>query len=367
MGVVQRRDSPWYWLNLERAGQRPLRESTRIAVAGATPEERKRNRALADAAYRARMGDLARERYDLPPSIPPPPQQTIAVWAGWYSQHVVPTHRGAEREREILATLVGAFGPLSLSGVTREVVREWTTRRLVKARPSTVNREIDTLKALLRTAVEHGHLKASPLAGMRRLHVSTPARRLLTPAEEARLLKRLAPDDKAIFLLALDSLIRLGDVLDLRREDDRGKTVWIADPKAGGGFEVPISRRTRAALNTLPTPEEGERYLFPRRRKAATERDRRGTIRQMLERVCQLARVPCGRAVGGISWHWATRRTGATRMIRGGIDPATVQRVGRWKRADVVLEIYSEGSATAARQAVELVSRTPSRGSHTRK
>lgn len=169
------------------------------------------------------------------------------------------------------------------------------------------------------------------------------------------MLLALAPDDKAIYLLGVDSLLRLGDILDLRKADRRGAAMYIADPKdptQSEPFEVPLSKRTRAALGALPKTDS--EYLFPRRRRAKTERDRRNTIRQVFELACKRARVPFGRAAGGFTFHWGTRRTGATRMIRAGVDVKTVQEVGHWQTADVVLGIYAEGSTRAARRAVEV-------------
>jgi hypothetical protein len=71
---------------------------------------------------------------------------------------------------------------------------------------------------------------------------------------------------------------------------------------------------------------------------------------------CFKAGVPYGRAAGGLTFHWATRRTGATRMLTRRIDPGTVQKVGRWKTAAVVLRIYHELLDDQAQRAVESVS-----------
>jgi hypothetical protein len=62
MSVYVRSDSPFYWLRLEghkdaKGGK--LREPTKILVDADTPEQRKRNRALAESAYHARMHELA--------------------------------------------------------------------------------------------------------------------------------------------------------------------------------------------------------------------------------------------------------------------------------------------------------------------
>jgi len=149
----------------------------------------------------------------------------------------------------------------------------------------------------------------------------------------------------------------MGDVLDIRRRDDRGTHLWIADPKAGGGFQVPVSIRARAALDAWYDVRnlEPRDYVFARRRLAETESDRRNGMRQMLKRYCRLANVPYGRKLGGLTFHWSTRRTGLTRMLTRGVDLGTAQKIGRWKTADVVLSAYHELIDDEAQKAVDAV------------
>lgn len=350
MGVYVRHDSRWFWLWLERPGEAGLRERTNIPKDGGADA-----RQLAEQVYHARMGDLARGRYQLPGAPEPTaPGVSCAEWIVWYRQHVLPTHRGQEREREILGTLDTAFGHLALSDISRTVVQEWMTARATTVSARTVNREVDVLKAMLRAAVEHGKIPASPIAGMKRLHAATPQRRLMTLDEERRLLAILEPPDKALLLMALDTLARLSDCLDLRWQDDRGKTLWIRDPKVGGGYAVPVSRRLRLALDALPRTGE---YVFAHRRRFKTAARRRSGVKQMLEAACLRAGVPYGRAAGGITWHWATRRTAATRLIQAGEDLATVQALGHWRDPTIVLGIYAEADSRQTAAAVERIGR----------
>jgi integrase len=336
---------------LEGAPPRQKRRSTGVLIDAPTPDQRKDQRQLADQIYHSAMTDLARGRAGF---VQPSAGPKFADCADWYAKHVIPQHRGAERERELLATLRAGFGPRHLLEITGQVVDEWATTRSAKASYRTINREIDLLKAMLRKAVENGEITASPIAGRRRYRVLKPRRRLMTAREEMKLLAKLAPDDTAIFLLALDSLIRFGDILDLQWADWQGSSVYIRDPKdpvQGEPYEVPISKRGQAALEVLPVNGP---YLFPRRRKNRTEHDRRKAYRQRLARACKQAGIPYGRTAGGLTFHWATRRTGATRMIQAGIDPATVQAVGHWQSPAVVLGIYAEGNRRTARRAVEI-------------
>lgn len=365
MSVYLRPNSPYYWVYLEHPDADPPRESTKIPHSGPkdTAQQRKRD---AQEYYNARMTQLAKARVALPTDAPDaPPVPTFQEFAEWFATHKLPHRRGREREADILTTLQRFFNPTRLDAITKKLALEWMTARrgpTVSAR--TVNREADLLKSIMQAAVEAGHLTESPLYGMKRLKVLAPKRRLMTPDEETRLLAVLAPDDKAVVLLGLDGLIRLTDILDLYRSDLdlAGERVYVRDPKdpqQASPYYAPLSKRTLAALAALPPPAaDAGPYLFPRRRMGKTERDRRGSARQMLQKACAAATppIPYGRTHGGITFHWATRRTGTTRMLRNGADMKAVQMIGNWKSIAVMHDIYHETTTDAMRAAVELVS-----------
>lgn len=369
MGVFTRADSVWFWLYLEPMnGEKGIKERT-ILRADAKGQQHKDNRDLAEQLYHARM--TARARGELQPEKKP--ARTFSQQASWWETHRLPHRKGKEREGPLVPKLVAVFGDEPLSAVTRTLVTErWITPRLttptiikagkrtgarrIQSGPNTINREVDLLKAIMQSAVPD-YLDSSPLYGMPKLRTTTPQRRLMTPDEEARLLAVMEPDDTALFLIALDSLVRMGDVLDIKRTHDKGAHLWIADPKSGGGFPVNISSRARAALDAWYDIREIEPngYVFARRRRADTERDRRNGIRQMLERYCRIAAVPFGRKDGGLTFHWATRRTGLTRMLTRKVDLGTAQKIGRWKTPGVVLSVYHELIDKEAQKAVDAV------------
>ena len=374
MGIFRRRESKYWWLWLETAPRGQKREKTDVLV-GRTKAQGRASRTLAEQVYYKRMGELATQAHGLPQAKA---TTTFGAFADWYRTHQLPAHRGATREGEILTRLARDFGRDDLRALTPDRVREWmTTRlatptrvtkakrtaaRLVRASAATVNREVDVLKAVLQAAVPT-YLPVSPLYGMKRLPSSPPRRQLLSPEAEAALLAQITkPDDRAIVLLGLDALLRLSSILALTVRDDRGAYLEIHRPKSGRPYVVPLSKRARKALDAVVATRDDWQptdYLFARRRRAGTDRERRSGIRQMLARACAAANVPYGRNRGGITFHWATRRTGARRMLEAKIDPATVQRVGDWATADIVLEIYGEVSATdpAVRRAVEVPGR----------
>lgn len=348
MGVFTRPDSPWWFLWLESAPLGQKQEKTAIRV-GKTTDERQDSKRLAEAVYRKRMDEIAAHIHRLPTAKP---TVRFGPYADTYERDVIAHHKGADRERELLKPLRAAFGDELLHLIDRARVSRYLTARVAHASAVTANREIDLLKAMLRDAVPT-YLEESPLKGMKRLKAGRrPRRRLLSEAEERRLLavaKKAGPQDYALLVLGIDTLVRLGDLLDLQRTDRHGVWIYIGDPKNDEPLEIPLSPRAVKALDAIPveTDDEGQPrpHYFTKFRRAAKARDWRSCVRKRLEKLCAACSppIPFGKAGGGITWHWATRRTGATRLLVKKKQSITVlQRLGGWKRASVPLEIYAE-------------------------
>lgn len=374
MSVYKRIDSKYWWLRLESAPKGRQRFPTKVLIGDRTQETASRK--IAEKVYFAKMGELALEVHGLPVVKE---ATTFNTFADWHDEHVISTHRGATREREILKQLRKTFGPLDLRAIDKDKVIEWHTARSKVVSVSTANRELDVLKMILRDATPK-YIPASPIAGMKRLTGKKPKRRLLSPDEEARLLKVATdPQDYAIIVVGQDTLMRLGDLLALKRSDRKGVWLYVAHPKGGEPYEVPLSPRAGAALDAIPR-ERGEEnedgaqktgparadYFFSKFRKAENPRDWRGSVRQRLEFLCAQAEppVPFGKEQGGITFHWATRRTGATRLLVDKNKPVTVvQTLGNWKTPDVLLEIYAEAQRADLLDAVGSLSRKKDRPS----
>ena len=372
MAVYERPTSPFWWAYLEQTGERL---STKIPK-GVTLTERKESHDQAVRWYHARCLATVAEAIDGPP---PPAPITFATFAAWYDTHVVETHRGKERERTILPRLVAAFGDLELGDPRwRERAIAWRTtrsttghriahfggpkgkpRQLPPPAPRTVNREFDLLQQILQAAADAKHMPASPLYGIENLKTTEPIRRTTSDEEERRLQAVMRPEDWAIYVVGTDALVRLNDILALTRADDRGAELEIVAPKNGVGLKVPVSSRLRAALDALPAARATDPTApyFPLRARPATEAARRNGYAKALQRACKKAGLPYGRKARGITFHWGTRRTGATRMIRRGGEKAiaVAQRIGGWKDVGVLIGIYQETITAEMRAAVESV------------
>jgi hypothetical protein len=90
MGVFTRPDSPYFYLYLEPIGEK---ESTDIRRDARTPEQRKDNKQRAIDRYHARLQEIADG-----PKPDAKPERLFREQAAWYALHVLPTHKGKERE-----------------------------------------------------------------------------------------------------------------------------------------------------------------------------------------------------------------------------------------------------------------------------
>jgi integrase len=338
MGLFTRPDSPYWWLFLETTKSK---EKTEIKI-GETTAQRKDSKRVATDRYHQRMNELAARLYQLPSARP---AIRFAKYAEPYATDTIAHRAGARREREILKQLVAFFGDDLLTAIDRDRVKAYHTVRRTDSPPAaavTINREVDLLKGMLRDAVPK-YLSASPLVGMPRLRIVPPRRRYVSAAEFDRLLAVCEDaEDTAILVLGRDGLARLGDLLDLQHSDRDDRLLHIRDPKGGRPYDMVLSDRAAKAVDALGTESP---YLFPKFRKALEPRDWTGSVRQRLEYLCRQAKIPYGRAKHGVTFHWGTRRSGATDLLVKDKQPLPiVQQQGNWKKPHVLLEIYSEVS-----------------------
>lgn len=340
MGVFARPDSRYWWLWLEGAAKPKVRTSY---VIGVTKSEKKDSRELAEREYYRRMLDLGKQVHheDDQKAI------TFRKYADWYETHIIEHHRGKTRELEILETLRIAFSEFALADITREMVLEWRSGRARKTSASTSNRELAVLKHMLSTAVP-AYLTHSPIARMKLLRTVKRETRVLSRDEEAKLLAVLSDVDKGIVVCALDTLMRLSDVVNLRRDQDRGTYLLVVDPKVQP-YRVPVSTRLRAVLDGLP--KNGPHYFA--RRRYDDPVITRSVIKNMLTRACKKAGIAYGREQGGITFH-GLRHTGTTRMVEAGAPLRVVQEIGGWKSMRQ-LERYAHPTEAAKIAAVEAI------------
>src|SRR5262249_1487472 len=97
--------------------------------------------------------------------------------------------RGVETTRNHLRNhLLPAFGRIGLRQLSPVQVNRWIAQRLASPKPSTVQREFNTLRAILNDAVRSGLIEKSPTANADPIRGAVARQRFLTNEELTGLL-----------------------------------------------------------------------------------------------------------------------------------------------------------------------------------
>jgi integrase len=126
------------------------------------------------------------------------------------------------------------FGPLRLDAITVEEVDRFRRRKVARGglAPSSINKFIETLSAILEVAVEYEHIDRNPANGKRRrLHAGKPKRAYLDRAEHIAALldaagaldreesRRTPAWRRALLAVLVFAGLRIGEALELRWGD----------------------------------------------------------------------------------------------------------------------------------------------------
>lgn len=180
-----------------------------------------------------------------------------------YAREVSPGKRGARwemlrierfRKDDIAQKVMGELAASDFAA--------WRDARLKEVSPSTVNREMTLLSAVLTVArKEWGLIKTNPISDVRKPTKPPPRDRLIT-TDEFDALSRLAGDDLSnatartfhAFRFSIETAMRAGEVVGLvwDRVDLERRVVRLEMTKNGTAREVPLSKEAVRLLEALP-------------------------------------------------------------------------------------------------------------------
>jgi integrase len=353
MGVYARPDSKYWWYLIEGT---EIRASTGVPRRGGSPAQAKELRRQAEQIYATQQARQAQQAAGL---IVTRPTISYRLFSAWYETHDAAHHRGSTKERSMLRQLLVYFGRIgSLADLGEDAVKEWMTWRSRTVSRATVNRELDVLKRVLVAAVPK-YLEKSPIAGLRRFRVTETEPRILTPEEEQALLAVSDAEDRAWLVTAIDTLMRLSNVVYLRWGQVKFPARSIVPLNAKVAHDiVPMTTRMADALRALPQDTD---WVFPRfhRRRGAPTPDTAAKNKgiRRFDFLCRAAGVPHGRDVDGVTFH-CLRHTGATRALQRGASVRTVMKLGGWTDERSVMR-YVHAADSDVRAAAESIGARP--------
>jgi integrase len=265
------------------------------------------------------------------------------------------TMKSAAETIRSLTVSFAEFQNKKLESITSWHIEKWRAARLkAGARPSSVNRELDNIRALFSKAVEWKHVKGNPVTGVKRSKIDRAAPvRFLSEAEEGALL--IALDDREtrikaeragankwraergyplyrdlrackfadhlrpIVILSMHTGMRRGEVFSLDWRDidlDRALiTIRGENAKSKATRHLPLNSAALSALKGWREQSSGDGLVFP-----STNGGKLDNLRKAWLTVLGAA------GIKNFRWH-DMRHHFASRLVMAGVDLNTVREL----------------------------------------
>lgn len=234
---------------------------------------------------------------------------TFAEAAERYEREITPTKKGAKWERSRLASMAEHFGGIRFGEMDAPHIAGWRDARLKTVTASTVVRESNLLKHLLKVARDEWRwMERDPFKGVKMPAENEPRHQRWTWQQIRRVLRagqlsgEKTREVAEAFHIALRTGMRLQEVIAAPATFDKlRRVVTLASTKTTGRVQIPVGRIAAKLLDRPPftvSPNEAS-TLFSRLCKRAqvdnlTFHDSRATALTLLARkvdVMTLARI----------------------------------------------------------------------------
>ena len=307
--------------------------------------ERKRSTHTANKALASQVAAKCRADAFTGEDILRAPAPRLSAHVEVYTEWTQARNSTGGKDPDVLARFLAAVGDKRLDQVTAFDVEKWKTRRAKQVKKSTVNRELNIVRGCFSRAVEWDLLSKSPLARVKAFRVDNTRLRVLSGGEVETFITQ-APSDLALMArVTLEALLRLSEVLNLKRCDVKDDHLVLVKTKNNKVLKVPITPALRQAL--LNRVHRGgyvfgeDRYEGRPAKQAAVTHGFRRTMKRL-----------------GIkdASHHTLRHTGASVMLAEGASIRAVQEIGGWTSLRM-LERYTHPTDAEKRRAVEIASR----------
>ena len=242
-----------------------------------------------------------------------------------------------ERDKQLYRNIKGSFGPLLLGAITTAEVEKYFAKRKTsltcrRTPPSKaqMNRERQFLSSVLGMAKRWGLLDRNIVEDVKKLREDNIRDRVLSPDEETAILENAPGYLVPIILVALNTGMRLGEILGLKWSDVdrrngesvRGGFVRIgAESKGHRARHVPINQGLKEVLDAGSPMESDEGFVpfvFPNPRTKKPYK----VISVSLSFGSTTRRAK----VEGVSFH-TLRHTAVSRMVAAGVPDRIIMKV----------------------------------------
>jgi len=241
------------------------------------------------------------------------------------------------------------FGGLELLDVTPLLIEKYRAERLeTGVTKSTVNREITIMKKMFNKAIDWNLTDKNPTLKVKLFsEKDTQKERILSEAEEARLLAECPDYLIPILTTALQTGMRRGEILNLRwkQVDLNRRHIKVEQTKNGKNRIIPINDVLYRELLIVKKLNGKGEYVFPN-----SETGRPFTeVKKSFKSACKRA------GIHDLRFH-DLRHTFATRLVMSGVDLITIRDLlGHFSIR--VTQRYTHSNENQKRKAVELLTK----------
>ena len=245
------------------------------------------------------------------------------------------------RDRLSINSLTSFFKGKYLFELTPQMIEKYKAKRLQKLSPATVNRELECLKHMFTKAIDWGYVKTNPVKGIKFLKEPPGRMRYLKSEEVVALLNACADHIRPIVVIALNTGMRKGEILNLKWADTdlKNRKIMVINAKNNESRVIPINQTLHKDLSNLSRNINGE-YVFPNRDGLPF-----GDIQKSFSSALKHAKIEDFR------FH-DLRHTFGSHMVMQGVDLRTVQQVMGHKDIKMTMR-YSHLSPEYVQEAME--------------
>ena len=322
--AIYRRGKVW-WIDYYCKGRR-IRES----VSESKQEAVK--------ALQARKGDIVRGKFRIRGK-----ERAVLFgeFAAEFAGHLKLTRREWTKELSRLRTLVRHFGKRLLGSLTPYDVERYRAARRTEVAGPSVNRELALLKSMYGKPARWGFSAVeNPVKGVP-YYPERQRERILGEDEGRRLVAACGESARPVVVVALQTGMRLSEILGLRWEDVdfTRRCIRIERSKNNRPRKVPMNSAVRELLLGIRGGESP--FVFTKTGSA----ERLRCVRTAFGTACRRA------GLEGLRFH-DLRHTFATNLVMGGVDLVTVKEI--LGHSDIAMTVrYSHPSDARKMEAVE--------------
>ena len=253
------------------------------------------------------------------------------------------------RDRSLSNHLLHYFGNLTLSTITPRLITGYKTERLNSgAAPKTINNELTLMGHAFNLAIrEWEWCKENPVSRVSKFRVNNQIERWLTFEEEQKLLSVSPSWLQEMIIFAINTGLRQSELLNLQwsQVDLFRRTLTILEQKNRGKDTLPLNQSAMEVLKERARVRQNGWVFY---NKSSKIRDARCLLRAFYAASKKAS-------IHNLRWH-DLRHSFATRLIQGGADIYTVQKLGRWKNISMVTR-YAHHYPESLRPGIEILDR----------